>query len=116
MPPYRSSCEPNVGPTPPRLFWEGPLFEVHEARKSRTERGVEQVGGGAVGFPLGDAVGLLVGAFVGAFDGAGVDPQQAHSFLLLFTTRAQSGVLVDACGTEHCPSVGLMFGEADEDL
>ena len=85
---------------------------------------VGPIEGALDGAPVGELDGVLLGALLGAsdgasdgaLDGAGVDPQQAHSLLLLFTTREQSGLLVDACGTEHCPSVGLMFGEADEDL
>ena len=62
-------------------------------------------------------VGVIVGALLGASEGAGVAKQQAHNFILLLSTeREQIGVLLDASGTEHFPSDGLMLGEAVEDL
>ena len=71
--------------------------------------------GALVAALLGALVGAFVGALLGSFDGVCDAPQQAHSFFLLLTTREQLGLLLDACGTEHCPFDGLMFGEADED-
>ena len=86
--------------------------------------GVAVVGAAVVGVLVGTLDGALdgalegvtVGTLVGAMEGAGVAKQQAHNFILLFTARVQIGVLLDASGTEHFPSDGLMFGEAVEDL
>ena len=77
--------------------------------------------GALVGVLVGALVGAMlvsvtVGALLGVLEGAGVAKQQAHSFILLFTARVQIGVLLDASGTKHFPSDGLMFGESVEDL